>query len=261
MATRNQGNYGSYRGNPYAGRGLGATQSPYVEPFVDYSVGMGKQMMSWNVIHQNNLNKIEEKVETRKADFLKAMGDWNKLPVEEPCDWTFTFPFVNDKFCDELLNEVENRGDWSPGNDTSTIDKRLNTVENVPTQDIHMKQIGFREQWNSIVKKYIAEAVSHLYAPFKTNGLNIAFVVKYEMGHQQKLNPHHDSSAYSINIALNTPGVDFEGGGTWFPRQQILANPKSGYCTLFPSVSHRHGGRPTTKGTRYIIVSFVKKEI
>ena len=38
-----------------------------------------------------------------------------------------------------------------------------------------------------------------------------------------------------------------------------LANPKSGYASLFPSVTHRHGGRPTTKGTRYIIVSFVKK--
>ena len=83
MATRNQGSYGSYRGNPYAGRGLGATQSPYVEPFVDYSVGMGKQMMSWNMIHQNNLNKIEEKVETRKADFLKAMDNATSIYLKD----------------------------------------------------------------------------------------------------------------------------------------------------------------------------------
>ena len=83
MATRNQGNYGSYRGNPYAGRGLGATQSPYVEPFVDYSRDMGKQMMSWNMIHQNNLNKIEEKVETRKADFLKAMDNATSIYLKD----------------------------------------------------------------------------------------------------------------------------------------------------------------------------------
>lgn len=83
MATRNQGNYGSYRGNPYAGRGMGATQSPYVQPFVDYSRDMGKQMMSWNMIHQNNLNKIEEKVETRKADFLKAMDNATSIYLKD----------------------------------------------------------------------------------------------------------------------------------------------------------------------------------
>ena len=191
-------------------------------------------------------------------DFLKAMGDWNKLPVEEPCDWTFTFPFVNDKFCDELLNEVENRGDWSPGNDTSTIDKRLNTVENVPTQDIHMKQIGFREQWNNIVKRHIAPLVSHLYSPFKTNGLNIAFVVKYEMGHQQKLNAHHDSSAYSINISLNTPEVDFTGGGTRFVRQNTTVQGKKGWAIIHPGrLTHYHEGLPITSGKRFIFVSFV----
>ena len=73
MATRNQGNYGSYRGNPYAGKGMGVTQSPYVQPFVDYSRDMGKQMMGWWAVHQAELTKIEEKVETRKADFLKAI--------------------------------------------------------------------------------------------------------------------------------------------------------------------------------------------
>ena len=83
MATRNQGSYNSYRGNPYAGRGMGITQSPYVEPFVDYSRDMGKQMMSWNMIHQNNLNKIEEKVETRKADFLKAMDNATSIYLKD----------------------------------------------------------------------------------------------------------------------------------------------------------------------------------
>ena len=45
-------------------------------------------------------------------DFLISINNWEQLPVEEPCKWEFTFPFVNDKFCDELLNEVLERGEW-----------------------------------------------------------------------------------------------------------------------------------------------------
>jgi len=191
-------------------------------------------------------------------DFLKSIGNWDNLPVEEPCKWTFTFPFVNEKFCDELLNEVEERGNWSPGNDTQEKDKRINNVENVPTQDIHMKEIGFREQWNNIVKTYIAPLVSHLYSPFKTMGLNIAFVVKYEMGHQQELNAHHDSSSYSINIALNTQNVDFTGGGTRFIKQDTTVQGKKGWVIIHPGrLTHYHEGLPITSGKRFIFVSFV----
>jgi GR25 family glycosyltransferase involved in LPS biosynthesis len=191
-------------------------------------------------------------------DFYKAIDNWNDLPVEEPCEWTFKFPFVNERFCDELLNEVVERGQWSGGNGTKEKDERIGTVENVPTQDIHMTQIGFKEQWNNIVKKYIAQVVSHLYAPFKTNGINIAFVVKYEMGKQQQLVPHHDSSAYSINIALNTPGVDFEGGGTRFVKQDTVVHGKKGWAIIHPGrLTHYHEGLPITNGKRFIFVSFV----
>ena len=191
-------------------------------------------------------------------DFLKCIGNLSKLQVEEPCKWTFKFPFVNDRFCNELLDEVNKRGDWSPGNDSKTKDKRINNVENVPTQDIHMKQIGFREHWNDIVKKYMAPVVSHLFSPFKTTGLNIAFVVKYEMGHQQKLNPHHDSSAYSINISLNTPEVDFTGGGTRFIKQDTTVQGKKGWAIIHPGrLTHYHEGLPITSGKRFIFVSFV----
>lgn len=191
-------------------------------------------------------------------DFFISINNWEQLPLEEPCKWAFTFPFVNDKFCDELLNEVLERGEWSPGGDTTEKDKRINNVENIPTQDIHMKQIGFREQWNSIILKYISPLVSHLYSPFKTNGIHIAFVVKYEMDKQKELKPHHDSSTYSINITLNSPGKDFQGGGTRFIKQDTTINTKKGWATIHPGkLTHYHEGLPITSGKRYIFVSFV----
>lgn len=36
------------------------------------------------------------------------------------------------------------------------------------------------------------------------------FVVRYKPDEQPALRPHHDSSTYTINLALNTPNVDYE---------------------------------------------------
>ena len=36
------------------------------------------------------------------------------------------------------------------------------------------------------------------------------FVVKYTPGRQNSLRPHHDSSTFTINLALNKRGVDYE---------------------------------------------------
>lgn len=44
------------------------------------------------------------------------------------------------------------------------------------------------------------------------------FVVRYKPTEQPNLRPHHDSSTYTINIALNNVGVDYEGGGCRFIR-------------------------------------------
>ena len=88
--------------------------------------------------------------------------------------------------------------------------------------------------------------------------VNIAFVVKYDMKGQTKLNRHHDSSAYSLSITLNTPDVDFEGGGTRYVKQETTVRGKRGYAILHPGrLTHYHEGLPITSGTRYIMVSFV----
>ena len=36
------------------------------------------------------------------------------------------------------------------------------------------------------------------------------FVVKYWPGGQDNLRPHHDSSTFTINVALSRPGIDHE---------------------------------------------------
>ena len=36
------------------------------------------------------------------------------------------------------------------------------------------------------------------------------FMVRYRPDEQPFLRPHHDSSTYTINVALNRAGVDYE---------------------------------------------------
>lgn len=194
-------------------------------------------------------------------DFIKVLGDFDKLNYEEVCTYAYEFPLVNDLFCEHLLDEVNSLNKWSPGGDTAIMDSRLGNkgIENVPTIDIHMSQIGFRKQWEQIIHTYIAPLVSYLYSPYQTKKLNIAFVVKYEIGKQIDLKPHHDSATYSIVITLNTPNIDFKGGGTRFVKQNVITQGKKGYCTIHPGkLTHYHEGVPITDGKRFIMVSFIE---
>lgn len=85
------------------------------------------------------------------------------------------------------------------------------------------------------------------------------FVVRYRPDEQPLLKPHHDSSTYTINIALNRPGVDYEGGGCRFIRYNCsVTDTKPGWMLMHPGrLTHYHEGLRVTSGTRYIMISFV----
>eukprot|EP00051_Salpingoeca_urceolata_P019884 m.294266 g.294266 ORF g.294266 m.294266 type:complete len:114 (-) comp19501_c13_seq4:377-718(-) len=94
---------------------------------------------------------------------------------------------------------------------------------------------------------------------FVSAAKTLDFVVKYTPTGQSLLRPHHDASTFSLNVALNERGVDFEGGGTHFVRQNCtFVRNKPGYALIHPGrLTHQHEGLRVTNGTRYIMVSFV----
>lgn len=47
-------------------------------------------------------------------------------------------------------------------------------------------------------------------APLTQAQFDLAFVVRYKPDEQPSLMPHHDASTFTINIALNRVGVDYE---------------------------------------------------
>ena len=181
-----------------------------------------------------------------------------ELESTEPCKDAFLFPLFTKNFCKELIDITVKANLWSAGKNK---DKRLSGgYENHPTVDVHLNQFGLHDIWNDIVKKYISHVASKLYSDITTKGTNINFVVKYNMGGQEFLRPHHDASVYTVNIALNEADTDYVGGGCRFIRQQKnLTHIPVGFSSIHPGrCTHYHEGLPITSGTRFILVSFIE---
>ncbi|XP_076236667.1 procollagen lysyl hydroxylase [Calliopsis andreniformis] len=182
----------------------------------------------------------------------------NRTPIQ-PCPDVYWFPIVSEKFTKELVEIMEAFGKWSDG---SNNDPRLTGgYENVPTRDIHMNQVNFESQWLYFLKEYarpLQELVFTGYYHDPPRAL-MNFVVRYRPDEQPSLKPHHDSSTYTINIALNRAGVDYEGGGCRFIRYNCsVTDTKPGWMLMHPGrLTHYHEGLRVTSGTRYIMISFV----
>lgn len=179
--------------------------------------------------------------------------------LQKPCPDVSWFPLVNERFCREIVEIMEHYGQWSGG--TNTDPRIEGGYESVPTRDIHMKQVGLHEMWLTFLKEYVMPVQMKEYVGYEHDPprADLAFVVRYHPAEQASLRPHHDSSTYTLNIALNTPGVDYEGGGCRFIRYNCsVTQSRKGWALLHPGrLTHYHEGLPVTNGTRYIMVTFV----
>ncbi|KAJ8021793.1 Procollagen-lysine,2-oxoglutarate 5-dioxygenase 1 [Holothuria leucospilota] len=178
--------------------------------------------------------------------------------IEEVCPDVFKFPLMSETYADHLVEEMENFGQWSSGQNQ---DSRLEGgYENVPTRDIHMNQIGYERHWLYFLSTYVGPVCEKLFWGYSGRHFAIMnFVVRYRPDEQPALRPHHDSSTYTINVALNTQGKDYEGGGARFTRYNCSCiGLEKGWTLMHPGkLTHQHEGLPTTNGTRYIMISFI----
>ncbi|XP_060951645.1 multifunctional procollagen lysine hydroxylase and glycosyltransferase LH3 [Limanda limanda] len=202
-------------------------------------------------------NPVDWKEKYINENYSKIFED-EKNFVEQPCPDVYWFPAFTEKMCDHLVETMEDNNEWSGGRHK---DERLaGGYENVPTVDIHMTQIGFEKEWLKFLKEYIAPVTEKLYPGYFPKSQAIMnFVVRYRPDEQPSLRPHHDSSTFTINVALNSKDIDYEGGGCRFLRYDCkVESPRKGWTFMHPGrLTHYHEGLPTTRGTRYIMVSFV----
>jgi len=210
-----------------------------------------------NELWEVETNRYDWEKRYLHEDYTTSLEEGHK--PENPCPDVYWFPVFTEKFCDEFVAEAENFGQWSSG---SNVDERLaGGYEAVPTRDIHMNQIGFDDEWLYILNTYVRPLqesvfIGYFHQPPKSM---MNFMVRYRPDEQPNLRPHHDSSTYTINVALNTVGQDYEGGGCRFLRYDCeVTATKKGHLIMHPGrLTHYHEGLTTTKGTRYIMISFV----
>lgn len=178
---------------------------------------------------------------------------------EQPCPDVYRFPIVTRTFCNSLIHMMEAFGKWSDG---SNQDTRLEGgYEAVPTRDIHMNQVGWDGHWLHFLDRYVRPLQEHVFTGYIHDPPRslMNFVVRYRPDEQPLLRPHHDSSTYTINVALNEREVDFQGGGCRFIRYDCsVIDTKPGWLLMHPGrLTHYHEGLRVTNGTRYIMISFL----
>lgn len=257
--------------NPYSSKTFEAdmafcatVRSKGIFMYVDNLVSFGRILATDSFVTTRKHSDMFEMI-TNKLDWEEKYlhPDYYKLKtpewkMEEPCTDVFWVPLFSETFSTHLWQECEHFGEWSGGGHK---DKRISGgYENVPTVDIHMNQIAFEPQWMHFLKHYVSPIANHIYTGYTSEARAFMnFVVKYHPLEQYFLRPHHDSSTYTINVALNRYGVDYQGGGARFIRYDCaVANTKMGWALMHPGrLTHQHEGLPTTNGTRYILVSFI----
>jgi len=171
------------------------------------------------------------------------------LVIDEPAPHVYVFPFFTKAFCKELV-QLSEQFEW-------TTDRH----KFYPTTDNLLEVLGMDKIYNKLINEHVRPlAINRFQLEGDTwNHLrDESFIIKYPHDQQAHLSLHHDHSNITTLVNLN-PG-EFEGGGTYFPKFKCNVNPKEfGVMTLHPgNITHKHGARAVTSGTRYVVVSFIK---
>ena len=173
------------------------------------------------------------------------------LIIDEPAPHIYLFPLFNSTFCKELI-ELSEQHTW-------TTDRH----DFYPTTDNLLEVLGMKNIYNKVINEYVRPLAIDR---FQLEGnswdhlTDESFIIRYKADEQPHLDIHHDHS--NITTLVNLNPSEFKGGGTWFPKYNYLANPTDiGICTLHPgNITHKHGARPVTEGTRYVVFSFIKSK-
>jgi glycosyltransferase involved in cell wall biosynthesis len=159
------------------------------------------------------------------------------------------FPLFTEEFCKEII-ELAEANTW-------VTDRHYF----YPTTDQTMESLGMQEIYQKVLEQFVYPIWIWFWELDGEDWPKLGsenFIAKYDTLNQGSLGIHHDQSVITLNVKLND---DYEGGGTFIPRyKQTYQAKKIGHAMAHPGqITHKHGGRPVTEGTRYILVTFTNK--
>lgn len=172
------------------------------------------------------------------------------LIIDEPIDSVFHLNAFSKEYCSNVKAMAEYKNKWTEGRH-----------DHYPTYDVLLNDLDpvFNEKYTDFLNTYVRNLCIH---KFSLEGRKWGlfqcenFIIKYTPDRQGHLSLHHDASDLSCVLSLNE---NYEGGGTWFSRQNYLVKGSTGDLTIHPGqITHRHGARPVNLGVRYVLVSFMR---
>lgn len=167
--------------------------------------------------------------------------------IDEPAKEVYSFPFLSEKYCELLLDEVrELHFTPNPNEDA------LRQIPEVVLRDkLPLAWHALNDVVNTIVKPIIWE----LWGTF-IHDAHIQ-VANYNVRDKRQGAWHHDQdSDITIVVPLNTG--NYSGGGTEFWGRGIVEPLPTGHALIFPSLTHMHRGLPVDSGDRFLLVFWLK---
>ena len=217
-----------------------------------------------NVVNSEELNNYMVNEYINPNEILDA-SDWDawcqkyinpyllkgqhQLMTDEIGPNIIEFPLFTEKFCKEIIALAEAN--------TWVTDRHYF----FPTTDQTMESLGMQEIYQKVLEQFVYPIWIWFWELDGEDWPKLGsenFIAKYDTLNQGSLGIHHDQSVITLNVKLND---DYEGGGTFIPRyKQTYQAKKIGHAMAHPGqITHKHGGRPVTEGTRYILVTFTNK--
>jgi len=157
--------------------------------------------------------------------------------------------FLTRAECIKLIAMAEEYGEW----------KSLDG-DKYPGQEIRLRalDINLFNKLEAHFTRDLFKIVEKYWWPTLMHGLRDAFIIKFSPETQASLACHTDASMVSGIVKLND---DYEGGETWFHRQQFSTKyAPVGKMMLWPGqVTHGHEGSEVTAGTKYSLVIWTSR--
>jgi len=191
-----------------------------------------------------------------QTEIVRHAREWDYI-IEEPIWEVYQFPLFTEKLCKMFIEEAENFGGFLNPNDSANNNITYPTtdlgLEAIPGK-LNYKDAPLSKLYFDIQYMYVKPIIKHVWK-YTTRKFPPSYILKYSPDGQDFLQAHHDDVTCASILSLND---NYEGGGTWFEKQKTIVEPKPGWCTIHPSkLTHRHAGRRVTKGTRYILITFI----
>ena len=157
--------------------------------------------------------------------------------------------FLSPEMCNSLIELSDNHGKWESL-----------SYDNFPAQEIRIKELDLWESMEHHWKKYIDPIIEEFWPPTQMYGLRDAFILRYSLETQKRLNLHNDASLVTGSVKLND---DYEGADLYFPRQNVSNKDiPVGKCILFPGqLSHAHTSRDLISGVKYSLTIWTSRYV